>query len=115
MHMVKYWLFNPGSPAAPIASAMSDPGRFCCKSRKSSNPKNLAKVDLQTSLLLRRFFSATTEARDRFLVNRYGPSHRRAQNASAALRIFVRYPKKTFATKSARNRHAAAVAECLVL
>jgi hypothetical protein len=30
-------------------------GGFCCKSRKSSNPKNLAKVDLQTSLLLRRF------------------------------------------------------------
>jgi hypothetical protein len=31
--------------------------RFCCKSRKSSNPKNLAKVDLQTSLLLRRFLA----------------------------------------------------------
>src|SRR6267142_93492 len=30
-----------------------------------------------------------------------GPSHRRAQNASAALRIFVRHPRKTFATVSA--------------
>src|SRR6267142_6934730 len=30
-----------------------------------------------------------------------GPSHRRAQNASAALRIFVRHPNKTFATVSA--------------
>ena len=30
-------------------------GRFCCKSRKSNNPKNLAKVDLWTSLPLRRF------------------------------------------------------------
>jgi hypothetical protein len=30
-------------------------GRYCCKSRKSNNPKNLAKVDLWTSLLLRRF------------------------------------------------------------
>jgi hypothetical protein len=30
-------------------------GRYCCKSRKSNNPKNLAKADLWTSLLLRRF------------------------------------------------------------
>src|SRR3979411_217372 len=29
--------------------------RYCCKSRKSNNPKNLAKVDLWTSLPLRRF------------------------------------------------------------
>jgi hypothetical protein len=34
---------------------MSAIGRFCCKSRKSNNPKNLAKVDLWTSLLMRRF------------------------------------------------------------
>ena len=38
-------------------------------------------------------FSATTEVHDRFWINRYSPSHRRAQNASAALRIFVRHPK----------------------
>jgi hypothetical protein len=31
----------------------------------------------------------------------WGPPRRRAQNASAALRIFVRHPKKTFATISA--------------
>jgi hypothetical protein len=31
-------------------------------------------------------------------VERCGPSHRRAQNASAALRIFVHRPKKTIAT-----------------
>jgi hypothetical protein len=30
-------------------------GRYCCKSRKLLSPKNLAKVDLWTSLLLRRF------------------------------------------------------------
>src|SRR4051812_4860830 len=30
-------------------------GRYCCKSRKSNNPKNLAKVDLWTSLLLPRY------------------------------------------------------------
>ena len=34
---------------------MSLIGRFCCKSRKSNKPKNLAEVDLWTSLLLRRF------------------------------------------------------------
>jgi hypothetical protein len=38
-------------------------------------------------------------------MKRYGPSRRRAQMASAALRIFVRYPKKTFATISAMNGH----------
>src|SRR5215475_12595760 len=38
-------------------------------------------------------------------MKRYGPSHRRTQNASAALRIFVRHHKKAFATKSARSRH----------
>src|SRR5450631_2681489 len=34
---------------------MSVIGRYCCKSRKSNNPKNLAEIDLWTSLLLRRF------------------------------------------------------------
>src|SRR4030095_10066419 len=46
-------------------------------------------------------FNATTEVRDRFWMKRYGPSRRRAQNASAALRIFVHHPEKTFATISA--------------
>src|SRR6478672_4334442 len=30
-------------------------GGFCCKSRKSNNSENLAKVDLLSSLLLRRY------------------------------------------------------------
>jgi hypothetical protein len=34
---------------------VSDIGRYCCKSRKSNGPRNLAKVDLRTFLLLRRF------------------------------------------------------------
>jgi hypothetical protein len=33
----------------------SESGRYCCKSRKLNNPENLAKVDLWTSLPLRRF------------------------------------------------------------
>src|SRR2546429_8677750 len=36
-------------------------------------------------------------------MKRYGPSRRRALDASAALRIFVRHPEKTFATISASN------------
>ena len=32
------------SPAAPVTN--SGIGRYCCKSRKSNNPKNLAKVGL---------------------------------------------------------------------
>ena len=43
-------------------------------------------------------FQATKGMCDRFWINRHGPPHRRAQNASAALRIFVRHLKKTFAT-----------------
>ena len=38
-----------------------------------------------------------------FGMERYGPSRRRGQNAPAALRIFLRHPKKTFATISART------------
>ena len=33
-------------------------------------------------------------------MKRYGPSRRRALDASADLRIFVRHPEKTFATVS---------------
>jgi len=43
-------------------------------------------------------FNATTEVRDRFWMKQ----PRRAQNASAALRIFLRHPKQTFATTSAK-------------
>jgi hypothetical protein len=32
-----------------------------------------------------------------------GPSRRHVQHASAFLKIFVRHPKKTYATKSAMN------------
>ena len=45
-------------------------------------------------------FNAATKVR-RFWMKRYGPLRRGVQNASAALRIFVRHPKKTFATISA--------------
>jgi hypothetical protein len=47
-------------------------------------------------------------------MKRYGPSRRRAQTASVALRIFVRHPKKTFSTISALFGHAA-IAESRLL
>src|SRR5258708_38438508 len=37
---------------------------------------------------------------------------RRAPNASAVSKIFVRHPKRTFATVSARNGHADSVPRC---
>ena len=36
-----------------ITEAASPFGRFCCKSRKSNDSKNLAKVDFQTTLMLK--------------------------------------------------------------
>jgi hypothetical protein len=41
-------------------------------------------LDLSAAALL---FSATTEVRDQFWINRQGPSHRRAQNASGNARV----------------------------
>src|SRR3954467_12066105 len=75
----------------------------------------VGKVENRTTLKISRksifglsaagpLFSGTTEVRDRFWMKRYGPSRRRAENASVALRIFVRHPKKTFATISANRR-----------
>jgi hypothetical protein len=46
-------------------------------------------------------FNAPTEVRDRFWINQYGPSHRRAQNASA--RNFRSAPQKDFCNKSAET------------
>jgi hypothetical protein len=52
-------------------------------------------------------YRADRKDRGRFCVKRCGPSHRRAQSASAALINFVRQPKKTFSTLSANRRHGA--------
>jgi len=48
-------LFNPKQRTSEDCRSTSEKCRYCCKSRKSDNPKNLAKVDLWTSLPLRRF------------------------------------------------------------
>jgi len=49
--------------------------------------------------------SEDTKVGGLFCVKRCGPSHRRAQNAPAALENFVHQPKKTFSTVSAHNGH----------
>ena len=46
---------------------------------------------------------ADTKTGGRFCMKRCGPSRRRMRNASAALKNFVRQPKKTFSTPSART------------
>jgi hypothetical protein len=46
---------SPDKQTFSVSGGMSQRCRYCCKSRKSNNPKNLAKVDLWTSLPLRRF------------------------------------------------------------
>ena len=70
------------------------------KSKIELTPKISRKLIFGHSLPLHRLFSAATKVRGRFWMKRYGPSRRRAQNASAVLKIFVRHPKKTFATLS---------------
>jgi hypothetical protein len=62
-----------------------------------------------------RILGADAKVRGRFYVKRYGPSRREARDASAALKISVHHPKNTFATKSARNRHATVVGARLLL
>ena len=48
-----------------------------------------------------------TRTYDRFCTNRCGPSHRRARDAPAARKNFVRQPKRTFSTVSTHSRRRA--------
>jgi len=48
--------------------------------------------------------SADTKVRGRFSETRWGPSRRRARNASGALENFACYPQKTFSTASVKLR-----------
>jgi hypothetical protein len=49
-------------------------------------------------------FNAAADAHDRFWMKRYGPSRRCTKNASAALGIFVRHPKKDFCNNICQKR-----------
>src|SRR6266446_8940262 len=55
---------------------------------------------------------ADRQVRGGFSERRCGPSRRHVQHAPAPLKIFVRHPKKTFATKSAKSRRFSEVALC---
>jgi hypothetical protein len=77
---------------------------YCCKSRKSNNPKNLAKVDLWTSLLLPCFSTPTTEVRDRFWMKRCGPSRRLAQKRINGSKNFRSPPQKDFCNNIGAKR-----------
>src|SRR5258707_8956698 len=85
---------------------MAAVGRYCCKSRKSYDPENLAKVDLDAPAAA-RLSGANTKVGGRFGMKRCGPSCRHTRNASAVFKIFVLHPKKTFATISAHSGHGA--------
>src|SRR6266850_431486 len=88
---------------------MSPFGRYCCKSRKSNNPENLANGDFYRSPPLQRSVGPIRRSVVVFSVKRCGPSRRRMNNAPAVLKKFVRQSKKTFSTL----RHQADI-ECLV-
>src|SRR5450631_2252524 len=71
------------------------------KIRRSQKSRESRFRDIAVAARLR---GADTKVRGRFGVKRYGPSHREARDASAALKISVQHPKNTFATKSASCR-----------
>src|SRR5450432_2852300 len=72
------------------------------KIRRSQKSRESRFRDIAVAARLR---GADTKVRGRFGVKRYGPSHREARDASAALKISVHHPKNTFATKSERSAH----------
>src|SRR5260370_23246134 len=50
-------------------------------------------------------FSATAKVGSRFLMKRHGHPCRRARNASAVIKLFVRHPQKNFYNLYAPKRH----------
>ena len=88
-----HWTAIPGGPFSADIVAKS----------KIEQPKKSRESRSQGFSAAASLASATAEVRGRFRMKRYGPSRRRAQNASAALIIFVPHPKKTFATVSTLN------------
>jgi hypothetical protein len=83
---------------------MSAIGGILLQKSKIEQPKKSRESRSRGFSAATSLVSATTEVRDQLWMKRYGPSRRRAQNASAVLRIFVRHLKKTFATKSGAKR-----------
>src|SRR5689334_18542746 len=83
----------------PYALVWLDPGITpCCKSRKSNNPKNLAKVDLCASLLPRGFSVPLRRSVIDFDETIWSLTSRRVKRISAS-RIFRSSPQKDFCNK----------------
>src|SRR6476660_4758078 len=86
-----------GDRIAMLFAAMHETGcgRYCCKSRKSNNAKNLAKVDLWTSLLLRRFSTPLRRSVIDFGWSDMVPTSPRARRISGS-KNFRSPPRKDF-------------------
>src|SRR5882724_11063893 len=75
---------------------MSQRCRFCCKSRKSNNPENLAKVDLWASLRLRRSAAPLRRSVVVFVRNDVVPHIAACETHQRSYKIFVVIPKGLF-------------------
>src|ERR1700686_1264205 len=80
-------------------------GRYCCKSRKSNNPKNLAKVDLWTSLPLRRFSTPLRRSMIDFRLNDMVPHVAARKTHRRSLEFSFNTPKRLLQ----QYRHKSAV------
>ena len=87
------------------SSGMSVYPRLCCKTRKTNDAQNLAKVDFCRSPSLRRSVAPIRTSAAVFAQNDMGPSRLRVRNASAVLENFLRQVKKIFAAQSLDSRH----------
>jgi hypothetical protein len=78
--------------------------RLCCKSRKSIDSKNFAKVDFWIFPALRGSVQRVRRFAVVLSTNDVVPSRLCVRNASAGLENFVRQPQKTLATVSPRKQ-----------
>jgi hypothetical protein len=92
-------------PEADIGGAFSDVGFVPILLQKSKIVRRQKSREIRFLgiPIAAKVLGADTKVRGRFCVKRYGPSHREARDASAALKISVHRPKNTFATISANS------------
>jgi hypothetical protein len=81
---------------------MSEMCRYCCKSRKSKNSENLARVDSSMVSLLQGPVGSIRRPVVDLVRNDVVP-RRRVQNAPASLKNFIGQSKKTFSTLSVNS------------
>jgi hypothetical protein len=69
-------------------------GRYCCKSPRSNKPKNLAKVDLRTTLSLRRFSTPLRRRVIDFALNDMVPHLAACEAHQRLLEFSIATPKR---------------------